>query len=1208
MKTVTLKQRVILQAAINRSIIPATRGPWAPRRPASVFAHNRARIPARTALAAVAAVLLLGWCAPGALADTTTTINFDLSGVVPGTTSPMAGDALGDQYEAQGVVFGAFPNGGVIPNSCAGSATTSPPLVYPGPVFYRDTANARSQRQVAYSNCAAPNLENSATYAEIEGQLTSFSDEVSVYAGEPDGGPQITLQGYDVNGDPIAGAMDTATVGVQAETLLSISTTSAEIAYFTVTGSTPSAAAVNDPLEIDDLSFDVPPTPPPAQLQLAGVNNISGYESQTVSLPVTIQRFNGADGAVDLSVSGLPAGVTLTGGSTIAAGSDTTDLTFAIAANAPVANARFTITATSSGVSAPPPVQGTFSVSAPFAIGLANSPNPTTPPASSMTVTAAPCSSTTNVFVDGNAGVPGTLTISSQGDTAGLTVSLNGSAVGPGYSQTLTVTSDAPGSGSATYTITLSGEGVAPVAATLIVNRVAPEVASVSPTYVLTPQSLHPGTSVSIEGSGFCPDSQVSFGNTEPGASATPSYVSPDGSEITVAVPTLATDGPVTISTAGETASSYQKLEVDSYRNVNGYQFRNYVPNISFNQMTEAFGAGQTLWNISFNPCWPVDCTITLATIENPFAVLLQDIAQNTIGNHNGGGACFGFSLSTQRFLMGQESLFEFPNNNNNTIFGLDSPSGPSPGPMTDYINALAVQQFSSEFLQHYLVEVASHAGLIGPLASQSVYNEIHDILAEGRFPMVSLNDGGWGHVMIAYNVEGAPPGNWYIDVYDSNRPFGFTADGAADGDENATDGALHQTQFDASRIMVGASGGWQFSDKPGSSKTGDMTKLVVTDPAILPEDPTMLTNPFALVDVLFGSAGAADTPGTSGAAAPPSTVTQVSDASDHTLFDANGNLNTNPATRLVGTPFAPLIGATAPAAGANSTTPPMILLASHAPTLHATVTDTGSGSDTHTFIGQDFAAQIATRAVAGAVDNLTIDPNGGAGFATNAATKPESLTLIGATGQDLHTAQITSTGSKGASDMLSFTGSRSGLSFVHHGRATTFSLTLSAQGSGGLPAAFESGPLPIGANTTARIGSIQWASLNGSALQVTIGGHTLTVQNRVSPTQLASITSLTAKQLPRRTVSLTIRAALHDASAGTQLGFGWVVQRSGHVVATHALLAPTGTQTASFNFTAKHAGRYKLTATVTVLTDGGLTQSAVRTSRTLAFSVPASS
>jgi len=61
---------------------------------------------------------------------------------------------------------------------------------------------------------------------------------------------------------------------------------------------------------------------------------------------------------------------------------------------------------------------------------------------------------------------------------------------------------------------------------------------------------------------------------------------------------------------------------------------------------------------------------------------------------------------------------------------------------------------------------------------------------------------------------------------------------------------------------------------------------------------------------------------------------------------------------------------------------------------------------------------------------------------------------------------------------------------------------------------------------------------------------------------------------------------------------FAWAVQRRGHVVATHELLAPAGTNTASFTFTAKHPGRYKLTATVTVVTPTVPTPSAVSTGR----------
>lgn len=1098
---------------------------------------------------------------------------------------------LGDQYASQGVLFGGTP------------VATAPSYCRDDEVFYRDTAHARSQPQVAYSFCKAPNLENFSQFAEIDGQLTSWSDQVSVYAGAPGGvvngitypagGQVTTLQGWDVNGNPIAGATATATVGAAADTLLSISTPTPQIAYFTVTGGNAvSGTAV--PLEIDDLSFDVPSAAPPPQLTLAPLSSITqGYQGQTVSVPVTVHRFNGAGNPVDLSVSGLPGGVTLTGGTTIAAGSDTTDLTFAIAANAPVGSTQFTLAATSAGVSAPPPDQGTFKVNAALTIGLTQSGDPIGGQPE-LTINATPCSSAT-VYVVGNAAVPGTLTVASQGDTAGLSASLSGSNAGSDYVRMLTLVSTAAGTGTATYTITLTGGAAPPTTATLTVNRVAPQVTSVSPASALTPQSLQPGTLVTINGSGFCQNSRVTFGNND--ATATPSKIAADGTSMTVAVPPLGTEDPVTVSSDGQTATSSASLHVNSYRNINGYPFHNYTPAITYPQMTEAFGAAQTETTLQFNPCCltltPLcfigACTIT-ETFPNPFALLLQTIANDTMGNPSAGGACFGFSLSTQRILAGQEPLSHFgADNSNNTIFGLDSRSGPSASdPLRDYINAMQVSQLSSPFLNQYLSGVASHIQDGGAPSSQDVYNQIRSILSQGRFPLIVLRDGTEGHVVVAYNVEGAPP-DWYIDVYDSNDPFNYQ------GNENTPDGSLHEAQFQASRIHVGSGGNWSL---PSTNISGDMTGLVVADPASLPQDPTMVTSPSGLVNVIFGSAG----PGGTGIAGPPpSTVTQVSDESGHTLFDAHGNLNTNPATRLNGTPFAPLVGGT-PGGVAGPATPQMILLGKGPSALTATVTGTGTGTDTHTFTGQGFTAQIGTRAAPGVVDKLTLDPAGGAGFTTTAASKPLTLTLLEAPGKDHRTAAITTTSFKGAGDTLSFAGAGSGLSLVHHGPATTFSISLSGQSPTSLPGVFQSGPLPIGAGQAAQIGSIPWDSLTGTALKVSIGGHTLTVPNRYDPAPLASITSLTATKTGKRTVSLAIRAALHELPAGAQVTFGWAVQRGGHVVGTHALLVPAGTNTASFTFTAKNPGRYTLTATVTVITPTGPTPSAVSTSRTLTF------
>ncbi len=69
------------------------------------------------------------------------------------------------------------------------------------------------------------------------------------------------MESYDLNGNPIAGASETETVGGHADTLLSISAPSAEITYFTVT-TVADGQGNSGPLEIDDLSFDVPATPP----------------------------------------------------------------------------------------------------------------------------------------------------------------------------------------------------------------------------------------------------------------------------------------------------------------------------------------------------------------------------------------------------------------------------------------------------------------------------------------------------------------------------------------------------------------------------------------------------------------------------------------------------------------------------------------------------------------------------------------------------------------------------------------------------------------------------------------------------------------------------------------------------------------------------------------------------------------------------------
>ncbi len=321
----------------------------------------------RLAGAVVVALALV--CAPAALASTTT-IGFD-------DLSP--GDALGAQYlNNDGVQFS--PPSDQKPPAAMWPASSLPVSSGCGGYTKSDPTNAHSSPNVAYSFCpndyANENLYNpNGGWEGFEGRLSTLTTTVSVYAGAPGGkiqefccvdtyaagGLSVELEAYNANEDVIA--TDTKTVGQKADTLLTVNAPSAEIAYFTISG--PSDISDGAPLEIDDLSFEVPAAPPPPAIGITAPNPAQGYPGATVSVPVTVQRFNGADDAITLSVSDLPTGVTLISGGTVGASSTSTTLKFAIAPGAPAGTKQYLINAATADASAPPAQTGSFSVDVP---------------------------------------------------------------------------------------------------------------------------------------------------------------------------------------------------------------------------------------------------------------------------------------------------------------------------------------------------------------------------------------------------------------------------------------------------------------------------------------------------------------------------------------------------------------------------------------------------------------------------------------------------------------------------------------------------------------------------------------------------------------------------------------------------------------------------------------------------------------------------
>jgi hypothetical protein len=402
--------------------------------------------------ALLAAVLVLAVGVPAALASTTT-INFD----TPVVSSPVG---LGNQYTPDGVTFDPSVHGLNIPTDCPAQ-------------LYHDPTHARSPEQVAYSFCPAHG-EDFDSEAEILGQLADFSDSVSVYAGAPGGDVNgviygsgmegVTLTGYNIHGKLVAS--DTATVGADAKTLMTITTASEEIAYFAVQG----PLAISEPLEIDDLSFEVPSSPPPPQISLETGAFSSAAQGQNDTVGVGVQRFNGADDAVELTVSGLPTGVTVAGDNVIPGNEDAVEMVFEVAPDAPVSSSEYTITAKSADVSGSVSTKGTFDVIK--ALGLTLGAGEETERAIKL----GPCSSG-SVTITGLQELPGsgTLTLSSSGDTSGLTATLGSSSISRGKNVSLSFASNGSGgAGEAKYTVTETDGSVPSTSVHIYVERSAP--------------------------------------------------------------------------------------------------------------------------------------------------------------------------------------------------------------------------------------------------------------------------------------------------------------------------------------------------------------------------------------------------------------------------------------------------------------------------------------------------------------------------------------------------------------------------------------------------------------------------------------------------------------------------------------------------------------------------------------------------------------
>jgi hypothetical protein len=275
--------------------------------------------------------------APQVAAAADTVIGFD---------DQASGTVITNQYAALGVTFDRAPSG---------------PTSYM-PTVQADAANAHSSPNVL---TVAHGCGGEFPQVEMWAAFAAPRNHVSTYVGNLPGGlgGAVTMQGYDLGGNPITAAKDTVsfpnTGGVNS--FVSIMDPLSQISYVELTSTIPTYC----PVAIDDFTFDAVPATISPDFGLSA-------KSSTVNLPpggsfdqtLTLHRTSTSTGPITLSLSGLPGNVTTTLNPNPVTGPDgsTISLKLTVPADSPAESAKVTVTGTPSSSAGSQPRSTSFAL------------------------------------------------------------------------------------------------------------------------------------------------------------------------------------------------------------------------------------------------------------------------------------------------------------------------------------------------------------------------------------------------------------------------------------------------------------------------------------------------------------------------------------------------------------------------------------------------------------------------------------------------------------------------------------------------------------------------------------------------------------------------------------------------------------------------------------------------------------------------------
>lgn len=832
-----------------------------------------------------------------------------------------------------------------------------------------------------------------------------------------DGDLNAVVAAYSAGG----GLLEQRTVALARGAVVDVAFTrpSSQIVGISISGAL--SLSAHPTVLLDDLAATVDDSPPPPKFALAlSTPSIEVVEGSTGEAAVSVRRYNGSTGPVNLSVGALPPGIRaaeltpnpVTG---------RTPSTLRVTLDSPLSGQRqLPVTAAGGGsagtaagaqlvqtVRAVPAVQ--FATGGRSAISLVPGCGPQT--------------------VDDGFTVRGGYTRSVFVSTGGATGGLKADVAPRGFGSTgdgfypLKLTLD-PGSadGGGQFDLTVSPFSATDVSLRMDWRTDRLRVERSEPMSVRRP--LRPGGStIGVIGrfpSGCAVTFQDGAGQTWPARRR--EGVDVDGrprDRVVLDLPTTAVSGPLRVlSPTGVELARTAPIDVTDFRNTFALSGANSgpgagAPDYTWGEFERTFGTDDT------DACF-------IACIRDPVALAHYIRYRDAIRAYR--GLCFGWSVMALRF-RGYTGISEPL-----AAFSPTARRAFQIAPLTDG-TAIKRELVRWQVAQHDKKNQELRAAQ-RDLPAADERRQITETINRAGGALLTISQGDAGHAVVAYAAEPTTIGGLRLSIYDPNIPHDPAEETSADA---------RKSNLERSAIILDADGSWSGSSLGWAGPNSTLRVL----PLLPPENAKL---PFSFSVASITSSG----PG------PTASVTSITAGGKEALA-ADGTGRPGSGVDVEPDP-------TGVAAQPNyQLTPGREYV--------MTVRGNRAGRYDNGLLGRGAAATVRGAAtVAGQEDRLRVRPGTAhLNFTTGAARAPVTYELADEAGKATRTALVQTTATKGAADEAELGGGT--LRLKHDGASATARITLGSVGEG-LPGSVVTAPLKLGRGERLELRPRSWRSL----------------------------------------------------------------------------------------------------------------------------------